>query len=246
VKEKTGISYSWRSIVRGIQALNKGLIWRVGDGTQINVLLDPWIPDGVTRRPITPRGHTVLTKVSELIDPATGDWDRHMVQAVFWEEDWKRILSIPIKHGMEDLLAWHFDSKGNFSVKSAYHVLDDCRERDASRQHGEGSSSASQSSANGFRWKQIWKLHCPPKVRHFFWRFTHNSLPVRRNINRRGMDIDTRCPVCWRLDEDGGHCFLKCEYVKECWWALNLEEERIRLTGLSSAMQVSAHVLSLS
>ena len=73
------ISYSWRSIVRGIQALNNGLIWRVGDGTQINVWLDPWIPGGVTRRPITPRGHTVLTKVSELIDPATGDWDRHMV-----------------------------------------------------------------------------------------------------------------------------------------------------------------------
>jgi len=60
------------------------------------------------------------------------------------------------------------------------------------------------------------------------------------------MDIDTRCPVCWRLDEDGGHCFLKCKYVKECWWALNLEEERIMLTGLSSATQVSAHVLSLS
>ena len=60
------------------------------------------------------------------------------------------------------------------------------------------------------------------------------------------MDIDTRCQVCWRLDEYGGHYFLKCKYVKECWRALDLEEERIRLTGLSSAMQVSAHVLSLS
>ncbi|KAF8732917.1 hypothetical protein HU200_015267 [Digitaria exilis] len=29
------------------------------------------------------------------------------------------------------------------------------------------------------------------------------------------MDIDTRCPVCWRFDEDGGHCFLKC---KMAWW----------------------------
>jgi len=113
-KEKPGISYLWRSIVRGIQALNKGLIWRVRDGSQINIWLDPWIPDGVTRRPITPRGHTVLTRVSELIDPTTGDWDRHMVEEVFWEEDWKHILSIPIKHGMEDLIAWHFDSKGSF------------------------------------------------------------------------------------------------------------------------------------
>ena len=73
VQERPGISYSWRNIIRGIQALNKGLIWRVGDGTQINIWLDPWIPDGITRRPITPRGQTVLTKVSELIYPISGE-----------------------------------------------------------------------------------------------------------------------------------------------------------------------------
>jgi hypothetical protein len=60
------------------------------------------------------------------------------------------------------------------------------------------------------------------------------------------MEIDTRCPLCWRLDEDGGHCFLKCKFVKECWRTLNLEDERIGLAGLPSARQVSAHILSLS
>ncbi|KAF8762953.1 hypothetical protein HU200_008799 [Digitaria exilis] len=36
------------------------------------------------------------------------------------------------------------------------------------------------------------------------------------NIKHRGIqDVDTRCPVCRRLDEDGGHCFLKCKIV---WW----------------------------
>jgi hypothetical protein len=55
-KEKAGISYSWRSIVRGIKALNKGLIWRIGDGTQVRKWADAWIAAGITRRPITPRG----------------------------------------------------------------------------------------------------------------------------------------------------------------------------------------------
>ena len=41
------------SIVRRVPALKKGLIWRVGDGTQIDIWSDPWIPDGLTRRPIT-------------------------------------------------------------------------------------------------------------------------------------------------------------------------------------------------
>jgi hypothetical protein len=91
-----------------------------------------------------------------------------MVEEVFGEEDWKRILSIPIKHGMEDMIAWHFDSKGIFTVKSAYHILDDCRERDAGRQHGEGSSHVGQVSDYGFGWKKIWNLLCSPKVKHFF------------------------------------------------------------------------------
>jgi hypothetical protein len=45
-KERPGISYSWRSIVRGFQALKKGIIWRVGDGEQIRIWDDPWIPRG--------------------------------------------------------------------------------------------------------------------------------------------------------------------------------------------------------
>ena len=127
-----------------------------------------------------------------------------------------RILRIPVKQDMEDLLAWHYDKKGIFSVKSAYHVLDDGRTRDRCRQHGEGSGSTTSPKAPEFSWKRIWQLRCPPKIRHFLWRFTQNSLPLRMNIARRGMEIDTRCPVCWRLDEDGGHCFLRCKYVKEC------------------------------
>jgi hypothetical protein len=149
-----------------------------------------------------------MTRVSELINPTTGDWDRQLIESVFWEEDWERILGIPIKPGMDELLAWHFDKKGIFfSVKSDYHVLVDDKRREARRQQGEGNSRSGQASDTGFKWKKIWKLSCQPKVKHFLWRFTHNSLPLRKNISRRGMDIDTRCPVCWRLDEDGGTVF---------------------------------------
>jgi hypothetical protein len=46
--ELSGCSYSWRSIVRGIQALKEGLIWRVGNGEKLNIWLDPWIPNKIT------------------------------------------------------------------------------------------------------------------------------------------------------------------------------------------------------
>jgi hypothetical protein len=82
-KEGRSISYTWRSLVRGLRAMEKGMIWRVGDGEQIRIWEDPWIPTGVTRRPRTPKGSVLLSKVSELIDPATGTWDSQLVRDIF-------------------------------------------------------------------------------------------------------------------------------------------------------------------
>ena len=38
------ISYSWRSILKGVKVLNEGVIWRVGNGLNINIWNDPWLP----------------------------------------------------------------------------------------------------------------------------------------------------------------------------------------------------------
>jgi len=84
---REGISYSWRSILQGLQLLKQGLIWRIGNGNNTNIWADPWIPRGCIRKPITPRGSSLLTKVSELIDPSTGDWDEQLVTDTFWPED---------------------------------------------------------------------------------------------------------------------------------------------------------------
>ena len=79
-------------------------------------------------------------------------------------------------------------------MKSAYHVLEDKREQSKIKQAGSSSGSDSEEAYN--LWGRIRKLDCIPKIKQFFWRFAHNSLPLHMNIARRGMDIDTRCPVC--------------------------------------------------
>jgi hypothetical protein len=51
---KKGSSYTWQSMWSGIQTLKKGCIWRVGDGVDINIWDDAWIPDSPSRMVVTP------------------------------------------------------------------------------------------------------------------------------------------------------------------------------------------------
>jgi len=104
-KVRSGASYAWRSICKGVELLKKGLIWRVGDGESLNIWDDPWLPRDGTRKPITPRGACLLRSVSELMDPVSGWWDVAMVKEFFWEEDAKLIVAIPIHGGMSNVAA---------------------------------------------------------------------------------------------------------------------------------------------
>ena len=48
-----------------------------------------------------------------------------------------------------------------------------------------------------------------------------------------------------RLDEDGGHCFLKCKFVKHGWLDLQLEPVRQKLLPKASAWEVIQEILNL-
>jgi hypothetical protein len=63
--------------------LKRGHIWRVGDGTNINIWSYAWIPSSPSRKILTPRGNIVYTKVSELIDPETRKWDEELLRELF-------------------------------------------------------------------------------------------------------------------------------------------------------------------
>ena len=121
-KLKRGASYIWQSILAGLECFKQGYIWRVGDGSQINIWGESWIPGSHNLKIQTPRGRTLLTKVSKLIDPLNGEWDEALIRSIFWPVDAERIPEIPLYHGREDLVAWHYNRNGLFSVRSAYHL----------------------------------------------------------------------------------------------------------------------------
>jgi hypothetical protein len=53
---KKGSSYTWQSLWSGIQTFKKGHIWRVGDGSNISIWDDPWIPSSPSRKVLLLRG----------------------------------------------------------------------------------------------------------------------------------------------------------------------------------------------
>jgi hypothetical protein len=68
---------------------------------------------------------------------------------------------------------------------------------------------------------------------------------VKKILQRRGMKLDTKCCMCGRLDEDGGHLFLKCKEAKCIWWELNLEMVGCHLLLAESARAMMEEILKL-
>ena len=68
-KMKAGSSYTWQSILAGLECFKLGYIWWVGDGTQINIWEDNWIPGSHNMKMQTPRGNNIATRVDDLINP---------------------------------------------------------------------------------------------------------------------------------------------------------------------------------
>lgn len=120
--------------------------------------------------------------MAKLINPIAEDWDEELIRTIFWPEDVPKILSIPVHMEMDDVLAWHFDPKGVFSVKSAYKVFCDDQNRNA---RNDSAASSSRDGGDSEKvWSMIWNMQAPRRLKHFLWRLAHNSLALRLNLKR--------------------------------------------------------------
>lgn len=67
----------------------------------------------------------------------TTRWDREKLEEVFWLIDREFIWSITLSSRQRvDKWVWHYDKRGEFSVRSAYKVEMDCRKVGSQSGHG--------------------------------------------------------------------------------------------------------------
>ena len=73
-------SYAWQSILKARQVMEKGMIWRIGDGKKTRIFHDNWIP-GVFPLKAAARSQEFLddSVVSSLIDAETGEWNEQLI-----------------------------------------------------------------------------------------------------------------------------------------------------------------------
>ncbi|WVZ51469.1 hypothetical protein U9M48_002614 [Paspalum notatum var. saurae] len=80
-------SATCQSVLHGLELLKKGIIWRIGDGSQVRIWRDPWIPWEVTLKVSSRWGRCRLHWVSDLLNSQGTDWDRDKLLRYFNEAD---------------------------------------------------------------------------------------------------------------------------------------------------------------
>ncbi|GKE08668.1 RNA-directed DNA polymerase, eukaryota [Tanacetum coccineum] len=101
---------------------------------------------------------------------------------------------------------WALESSGDFSVASVRKAIDDKLLPDVDS-------------------KTRWIKYVPIKVNVHAWKVKTDSLPMRFNISRRGIDIKSlTCAICDNGVETSSHLFFSCCMVRQIscmiarWW----------------------------
>ena len=205
-------SYAWRSIHNSLEVIKRGTRRRVGNGRRIHIWDDRWLPTPSTHKVISPQdGYGDFPWVSSLIDVDTRWWKIDVINATFLPHEANTILNIPLNYNLpEDCLIWIGNKRGEFTVKSAYHIASSSVD---TLEEGESTSSSSWT----LLWKRIWQQKVPPKIKIFAWRACVNGLPSMKNLNHRGVHCSSFCPLYDKAIETTTHALLHCDHAKMTW-----------------------------
>lgn len=100
-------SYEWISIIWGKKLLAKGLVWRIGNGTTVNIYTDNRLPRPTLIKPIAPPTFPIQIKVNTLIS-THGSWCESLINSHFLPIDAHFIKSIPLPNTHVTKRVFHY------------------------------------------------------------------------------------------------------------------------------------------
>ena len=240
-------SYAWRSLFNAKDVMELGSRWLIGDGQKVKIWKDNWLLEQGKFKVWSPvKNLPQDAPVSELIDRDTKNWNRTKVFNTFNLYEANQIINIPISWRLpEDKRIWHWERNGNYSVRSAYHAIQD----ENNRENPEASSMSDQRL-----WRAVWNMHVPNSTRNFLWRLARNILPTRGRLEQKGVNLDPICPLCFSETETTEHLFMRCPMVQQLWFisALGIHiPQHVSLAQwlqqwITSSDKVASHLFSIT
>ncbi|XP_071709100.1 uncharacterized protein [Rutidosis leptorrhynchoides] len=184
----------------------------LGNGAATSFWDDKWC-DSVTLKAKYPKlfrlekekDATVNSRISRLDADMSFNWAwfsppkwRAETELFHLEDQLKRFAFSGDK---EDKWTWKFSPNSSYSVTSLVNLL----------------SELETSNLPNPIPTQVNKL-IPQKIGIFIWRAKQNRLPVRSELDLRGIDLhSTRCPVCDDSIETLDHLMFHCNKAKDIW-----------------------------
>ncbi|OVA05128.1 FAD linked oxidase [Macleaya cordata] len=152
--------------------MTKHICWMVGDGSDIRIWEDPWIPtlsDFKSSPPTNRPRH--ISRVCDLFVPGSNTWNISLLQTLFTNYEVQAILHIIIPIIPEkDKTLWLKTKNGDFTTKSFYKTVKDAL-----------ASSLSSALHSSFTWKTLWSIpNCAPKVKMLYGDFSQNDVVFQR------------------------------------------------------------------
>ena len=109
-------------------------MWRVGNGESIKIWEHQWLSEQSNSKVVSSRTDTDVIFVKDLFMASTSVWDLGLVQRFFlpWEVD--LIYRIPgSEEPAANLLIWPLTPTGDYSMRSAYCMLESNARKDNPR-----------------------------------------------------------------------------------------------------------------
>ncbi|XP_042969143.1 uncharacterized protein LOC122301839 [Carya illinoinensis] len=204
-------SFIWRSIQAARGLVEKGSLWRIGNGLGTKIWKDRWLPQPSSYKIQSPVHLFPENEVvARLINNETKQWDRGLTTTLFGPDTASLIQRIPISFsGANDRLIWLGTKDGSFSVKSAYHLQKESMEQ--------LKGQSSRGIQNKEVWTGCWKLQIPNATKIFIWRACLESLPTMLNLSKRKIVDSPICPICCREQESTTHALWECTSAMDVW-----------------------------
>ena len=164
----------WKGVMWAAKAVKMGYRWKVGNGRSIMFWENIWFGNS----PLSTQFWDIYVVSNQQKKTIAELWDGSQLLCDFrrtFSEDmihqWFQIVDIArtvVLSNEEDHLVWQHESKGVYSSKSMYAIVN-------------------------FRGvKQIflpvvWSLRIPPRIHLFLWLFPQNKILTRDNLRKRGI-----------------------------------------------------------